>query len=154
MSKTGMYKADTIPPDEATLMARMYEEAPTKIEGVDAETFVECIGRRVYIEFCGALPPMNSEKKHQLEVGYDGKAYREWRDNEIHFALKREKAFFDHAKYEAMRLLVVRAIVERGVELFGECKETEDWKIMDRTRNLRGNLKPYLDVQMARSMII
>lgn len=142
-----------IPEEDAKRLAQIYERAPHEGLKLSPENFILELSYRFYTEWCMNTPG-NSHKD------YAGEGFVIFAKNETHYELERrgfswnkdEKIFRDslgHAlsnkDYEYVKERVLEAIVKRAVLLLRDWKGIYSPEDKNDKRNLRNNLKEYMD---------
>ena len=131
--------SEWMPRSDVATMELRYEHHPKKLPNLTPSDFVDKICYRIYTEFC-----CNGEESPKWEdhFRYDGRAYRKWVADETHYVT--EGQTLDHSQYANIRESILRAVVERAIELFTDWKGYSGPSDETDRRNLRASLKPYL----------
>ncbi|MBI2636431.1 hypothetical protein HYW84_03870 [Candidatus Peregrinibacteria bacterium] len=131
-----------IPEADSKLLEEKYSQSPAKIADMDPRKFVDNIAWRLYTEWC--CDPANAAESYR---SYDGQAYRQWVEQETHYAMQRRRN--EHPQggdvHQQVRTKIVEAVVSRAIELFSDWEGHTYPKNKEDKRNLRASLQPYID---------
>jgi hypothetical protein len=142
-----------IPTDDLKTLAKVYQITPNQVLGSSTVDFLWKIDRRIQTEWV-----MNPEERGPDSFSdYQGQAYDQFIDAEVHYELARSRSAEDrgtHEGYQRARDRVLGGLVNRAIELFSEwggiIPDRVDGKYKD-TKNLREDLSPYIPTSVTKA---